>query len=124
MCIDPSSGSGEDSSSIEIIDVDAIDEEGIPYFNQVLEYNGKMNGDDLGVLADKYGRVYNNALAVVECIGGYGDAVVLTMMKLNYPNLYYDETNTLKTYTNDYAKKLFNKKDDEKLPGFRSNVFR
>ena len=124
MCIDPSSGSGEDSSSIEIIDVDAIDEEGIPYFNQVLEYNGKMNGDDLGVLADKYGRVYNNALAVVECIGGYGDAVVLTMMKLNYPNLYYDETNTLKTYTNDYAKKLFNKKDDEKLPGFRSNALR
>jgi hypothetical protein len=46
------------------------------------------------------------------------------MMKLGYPNLYYDETNVLKTYTNDYAKKLFNKKDDEKLPGFRSNALR
>lgn len=124
MAVDPSSGSGDDSSSIEIIDVDAIDENGTPYFNQVLEYNGKMNGEEIGMLADRYGRVYNNALAVVECIGGYGDAVVLTMKNLNYPNLYYDETTSLKTYTNDYAKKLFNKKDDEKLPGFRSNALR
>lgn len=121
---DPSSGSGEDKSSIEIIDVDAVDENGTPYFNQVLEYNGKLNGEDIGALVDRYARIYNNALAVVECIGGYGDAVVLTLMKLGYPNLYYDETNVLKTYTNDYAKKLFNKKDDEKLPGFRSNALR
>ena len=124
MAVDPSSGSGEDSSSIEIIDVDAIDENGTPYFNQVLEYNGKMNGEEIGMLADRYGRAYNNALAVVECIGGYGDAVVLTLKNLNYPNLYYDETTSLKTYTNDYAKKLFNKKDDDKLPGFRSNALR
>lgn len=124
MAIDPSSGSGDDSSSIEIVDVDAIDENGMPYFNQVLEYNGKMNGEEIGMLANRYGLVYNNALAVVECIGGYGDAVVLTLKNLDYPNLYYDETTSLKTYTNDYAKKLFNKKDDEKLPGFRSNALR
>lgn len=124
MAIDPSSGSGEDSSSIEIIDVDAVDENGTPYFNQVLEYNGKLNGEEIGALADRYGRVYNNALAVVECIGGYGDSVVLTLKNLGYPNLYYDETTALKTYTNDYARKLFNKKDDEKLPGFRSNALR
>lgn len=121
---DPSSGSGDDSSSIQVIDVDAIDENGTPYFNQVLEYNGKMNGEEIGAMVDRYGRIYNNALAVVECIGGYGDTVVLTLKKLEYPNLYYDETTSLKTYTNDYAKKLFNKKDDEKLPGFRSNALR
>jgi len=124
MSIDPSSGSGEDASSIEIIDVDAIDDKGTPYFNQVLEYNGKLNGEEIGGLADKYGRIYNNALAVVECIGGYGDTVVLTLQNLSYPNLYYDETSSLKTYTNDYAKKLFNKKDEDKLPGFRSNALR
>ena len=124
MAIDPSSGSGDDSTSLEIIDVDAIDENGTPYFNQVLEYNGKLNGEEIGALADKYGRIYNDALAVVECIGGYGDTVVLTLRNLDYPNLYYDETASLKTYTNDYAKKLFNKKDDEKLPGFRSNALR
>lgn len=124
MSIDSSSGSSDDSSSIEIIDVDAIDENGIPYFNQVLEYNGKINGDELGALANRYGRIYNNALAVVECIGGYGDAPVLMLLSLGYPNLYYDETPILKTYTNDYAKKLFNKKDEDKLPGFRSNALR
>jgi len=124
IACDASSGSGDDFSSIQVIDVDAIDENGTPYFNQVLEYNGKMNGDDIGMLVDRYGRIYNNALAVVECIGGYGDAVVLTLMNLGYPNLYYDETASLKTYTNDYAKKLFNKKDEEKLPGFRSNALR
>jgi hypothetical protein len=86
MAIDPSSGSGEDSSSIEIIDVDAVDENGTPYFNQVLEYNGKMNGEEIGALADRYGRVYNNALAVVECIGGYGDSVVLKLKNLGYRN--------------------------------------
>lgn len=124
MAIDPSSGSSEDASSIEIIDVDAVDEKGIPCFKQVLEYNGKLYGDEIGALADRYGRIYNNALAVVECIGGYGDAPVLMLMSLGYPNLYYDETAVLKTYTNDYAKKLFNKKDEEKLPGFRSNALR
>lgn len=124
MAIDPSSGSGDDATSIEIIDVDAVDEKGIPCFEQVLEYNGKLNGDDVGALADRYGRIYNDALCVVECIGGYGDAVVLTLQSLLYPNLYYDETTVLKTYTNDYAKKLLNKKDDEKLPGFRSNALR
>jgi len=121
---DPSSGSGEDATSIQIIDVDAIDENGMPYFNQVLEYNGKINGEDIAELIDRYGRVYNNALAVVECIGGYGDAVVLKLLRMDYPNLYYDETTSLKNYTNDYARKLFKKKDNEKLPGFRSNGLR
>lgn len=123
-CCDPSSGSGEDSTSIQIIDVDAIDENGTPYFNQVLEYNGKINGEDIAALIDRYGKAYNNAMAVIECIGGYGDAVVLKLLEMGYPNLYYDETSTLKNYTNDYAKKLFKKKDDEKLPGFRSNGLR
>jgi hypothetical protein len=75
-------------------------------------------------LIDRYGKAYNNAMAVIECIGGYGDAVVLKLLEMGYPNLYYDETSTLKNYTNDYAKKLFKKKDDEKLPGFRSNGLR
>ena len=123
-CCDPSSGSGEDSTSIQIIDVDTIDENGTPYFNQVLEYNGKINGEDIAALIDRYGKAYNNAMAVIECIGGYGDAVVLKLLEMGYPNLYYDETSTLKNYTNDYAKKLFKKKDDEKLPGFRSNGLR
>lgn len=121
---DPSSGSGEDATSIEVIDVDAVDENGVPCFEQVLEYNGKINGEDIAELVSRYGKVYNDALAVIECIGGYGDAVILKLMQMGYPNLYYDETASLKNYTSDYAKKLFKKKDDEKLPGFRSNGLR
>ena len=122
---DPSSGSGNDYTAIEIIDVDAVDENGIPFFDQVLEYSGKLNGEEIAELIDRYGRIYNNAKAVIECIGGYGDAVVLKLRDyFHYSNLYYDETVALKSYTNDYAKKLFKAKDDEKLPGFRSNGLR
>lgn len=122
---DPSSGSGNDYTAIEIIDVDAVDENGMPFFDQVLEYNGKLNGEEIAELIDRYGRIYNNALAPIECIGGYGDAVVLKLRDyFHYPNLYYDETMALKSYTNDYAKKLFKARDDEKLPGFRSNGLR
>lgn len=122
---DPSTGSGEDSTAIEVIDVDGIDEKGLPCFDQVLEYNGKVNGEDAAELINKYGRVYNDALAVTEAIGGYGDTIVLSLRdQFHYPNLYYDETAALKNYTTDYARKLFKAKDDDKLPGFRSNGLR
>ena len=120
---DPSSGSGEDSTSIEIIDIDAIDENGTPFFEQVLEYNGKINGEEVAGLLDRYGRIYNDALVVVEALGGYGDAVVLTLMNLGYPNLYYDES-TLKNYTSEITASKFNKRAGEALPGFRSNGLR
>ncbi|MDE5830175.1 MAG: terminase family protein, partial [Clostridia bacterium] len=125
LSCDPSSGSGEDATAIEIIDVDAIDENGNPFFEQVLEYNGKLNGTDIAQIVDRYGRIYNNAFVVVECIGGYGDSVVLTLQQLNYPNLYYDDDN-LKNYTNDNIKSKTNvyNVDKERLPGFRSNILR
>lgn len=123
MAVDPSSGSSDDRTSLQVIDCDAIDENGTPYFGQVLEYNGKRTGDEVAVLADKYGRIYNNALAVVECIGGYGDAVVLSLMSMKYPNLYYDET-TLKNYTKNDPNMRFDNNDTGKLAGFRTNAVR
>lgn len=123
--IDPSSGSGDDASAIEIIDLDAVDENGIPFFEQVLEYNGKLNGSEIGQIADRYGRIYNDALIAVECLGGYGDTVVLTLQQLGYPNLYYDDVN-LKNYTNDNIKsktKIY-EIEQTQLPGFRSNALR
>lgn len=123
LACDPSSGSGEDRTSIQVIDIDAVDEDGIPYFDQVLEYSGKINGEEIGGLIDRYGRAYNDALVVVEAIGGYGDACILTLMNLGYPNLYYDES-TLKNYTSQIAASKFNKKAGEALPGFRSNGLR
>ncbi len=124
LSVDPSSGSGGDASAIQVIDVDAIDENGIPYFEQVLEYNGKLNGSDIGQLVYRYATVYNNAFAVIECIGGYGDAVVLTLQQLGYDNLYYDDVN-LKNYTNETIKSKKASYDNSKqLPGFRSNALR
>ena len=121
---DPSSGSGGDYSAIQVIDVDAVDENNIPFFEQVLEYNGKLNGSEVGQLVYRYGTVYNNALAVVEAIGGYGDSIILTLQELGYPNLYYDDTN-LKNYTNDTIKAKKNSIDNkQQLPGFRTNALR
>ena len=121
---DPSSGSGSDYSAIQVIDVDAVDENGVPFFEQVLEYNGKLNGSEVGQLVYRYGTVYNDALAVVEAIGGYGDAIILTLQELGYSNLYYDDTN-LKNYTNDTIKTKKNNIDTkQKLPGFRTNALR
>lgn len=121
---DPSSGSGSDYSAIQVIDVDAVDENGVPFFEQVLEYNGKLNGSEVGQLVYRYGTAYNDALAVVEAIGGYGDAIILTLQELGYSNLYYDDTN-LKNYTNDTIKTKKNNIDTkQQLPGFRTNALR
>lgn len=121
LSCDASTGSSEDRTAIEVIDIDAVDDNGVPCFEQVLEYYGKMTGDEVGEMIFNYGTTYNNALVVIDCIGGYGDAAVLTLMNLKYDNLYYDEPN-LKTYV---AQKPFSQRaGTDTLPGFRSNNLR
>lgn len=122
--VDASSGSAEDRTAIEIIDIDAIDEEtGMPYFDQVLEYYGKRTGDEIGEMVYNYATAFNNALVIVECIGGYGDAIILTLMAKKYKNIYFDDPG-LKTYTVEKAYSTFNIKPGDKLPGFRTNAVR
>lgn len=123
LSCDASSGSGEDRTAIEIIDIDAIDDNGMPYFDQVLEYYGKRTGDEVGEIIDHYGRMYNDALVVVEDIGGYGSAAILTLISLKYPNLYYDDPG-LKNYTIQRKYKDYNINTNEKLPGFHTNAVR
>lgn len=124
LSVDASSGSADDRTAIEVIDIDAVDEHtGRPYFDQVLEYYGKKTGDDIGEMVYNYATAYNNALVVVECIGGYGDAVILTLMQKKYKNIYYDDPG-LKTYTVEKAYKTFNIRPGDKLPGFRTNAVR
>lgn len=120
---DNSSGSSEDFTAIQILDIDAVDDEtGMPYIEQVLETNTKLTGDVVGSIVNQYGTTYNNATVVVEDIGGYGSATILSLLNLNYPNLYYDDpglkTPTIMKKYNDYK---VNKSG--KLPGFHtSNV--
>lgn len=121
--VDASSGASDDRTAIEVFDVDAIDEKGMPCIEQVLEYNGKKTGDEIAGMVFQYAHTYNTALVVVEAIGGYGDAVLLQLMSMRYPNLYYDDP-ALKDYTiqEKYAK--FNLQIDDKLPGFHTSNLR
>jgi hypothetical protein len=123
MSIDNSRGDSEDATAIEIIDLEGIDDDGMPCIEQVLEYSGKLYGDVVGEIANNYGRLYNDAFCVVESIGGYGDATLRTLQNLNYPNLYYDDENLNRGYM---VKNQGNTKNsnDERMPGFHSNSVR
>ena len=123
LSVDSGSGSGADRTAIEIIDADAVDEEGRPYFEQVLEYYGKRTGDEIGEIVYQYAMSYNQALVVLDGIGGYSDAAILQLMRLEYPNLYYDDPG-LKTYTVEQRRNKFGLGEGDKLPGFRTNSMR
>lgn len=122
-CIDCSRGDSSDASALEIVDIDGIDDNGMPCAEQVLEYNGKITGDDLGEIAYWYAKAYNEAFVVVEAIGGYGDATIMTLIRLGYSNMYYDDPN-LKTYTIQRDASTLQLTNDGKLPGFHSSSVR
>lgn len=123
MSIDCSRGDAADRTAIEIIDMDGRDENGQPILEQVLEYHGKQTGDVIGEVAYNYGTMYGNAFTVVDCIGGTGDACILTLMNLGYKNLYYDDA-SLKTYTIQRTYSKLAKTEEDKLPGFHSGSVR
>ena len=123
MSIDCSRGDAADRTALEIIDMDGVDENGKPCLEQVLEYHGKKTGDDIGEMAYHYGRMYGDAFTIIDCIGGTGDACILTMMRLGYTNLYYDDP-MLKTYTIQREASSLGVTSDGKLPGFHSSSVR
>lgn len=120
---DSSSGSAEDRTAIEVIDVDGEDENGLPIVEQVMEYNGKQYGDTIGEMIYQYAKLYNDAFVVIESIGGYGDSALLTLIRLGYKNLYYEDKE-LSKYTSRISQTKFLGNDDDKLPGFRNNSVR
>ncbi len=117
LMADPSRGDGEDSSAVHIMDVDAIDDDGQATIEQVFEYSGKLTGDILAEVINKYGRYYGDAFAIIDCIGSSGDACVLKLQEFGYPNLYYDDPN-LKFIT---ATNLeYKEPDTAGMPGFHN----
>ena len=114
--IDPSRGVSSDRTAIEVIDMDGRDENGMPIIEQVMEYVGKRLGDDIGSMAVYYAQQYNNAYVVVDCTGGQGDAVILTMLNLGYKNLHYDDSSQ-KTYTMQ-SQGFAESRNTDRLPGF------
>ena len=123
MSIDCSRGDAADRTAIEILDLDGIDDDGLPCLEQVLEYHGKMTGDVIGEMAYRYGMMYGEAFTVIDCIGGTGDACLLMMMRLGYKNLYYDDPE-LKVYTMQRDASSIKSTADGKLPGFHSSSVR
>ena len=117
MGIDPSRGTSEDRTAIEIIDLDGKDENGVPIIEQVMEYLGKKLGDDIGGIAFQYAKLYNNAYIVVDCTGGQGDSCILTLMQLGYKNFYYEDSSQ-KTYMVQNSSKIYMKTNQDQLPGF------
>jgi hypothetical protein len=96
--------------------MDGRDENGMPIIEQVGEYVGKKLGDDIGGMVYQYAKLYNEAYVVVDCTGGQGDALILTMIQLGYKNFYYEDANQ-KTYTiQNQSNKPMNFSD--RLPGF------
>lgn len=123
MGIDPSRGDAADSTALEIIDMDGMDDNGMPIIEQVCEYHGKRTGDEIGEIAFQYAKMYFNPLIIVDCIGGVGDACILTLMNLGYKNLFYDDPQLNKyTVQVSYSKLALNPED--KLPGFHNNSVR
>lgn len=123
LACDPSSGSAADRTAIEVIDMDGEDENGFPILEQVMEYNGKQYGDVVGEMIFQYAQLYNNAFVVIECIGGYGDTVALTLMNLGYKNLFYEDKD-LNKYTMKTLQNKYNANDYDRLPGFRNTAVR
>lgn len=124
ISVDCSRGDAADRTAIEVLDITATDEEtGVPCIEQVLEYHGKKTGDDIGEIAYVYGCMYGNAFCTVDCVGGTGDACILTMQRLGYKNLYYDDPQ-LNRFTMDREASALKPTKEGKLPGFHSNAVR
>ena len=124
IAADVSSGSSEDATAIEVIDCDAIDENGMPYYGQAAEYSGMKNGEECAELLFQLGMEYGCGLIVVDCIGGWGELPITYLVNRGYPNLYREDPN-LKDFTlGDTVNKRKEKKEEDRLPGFRTNAVR
>jgi hypothetical protein len=85
MAGDIAKGSGDDSSCIQVIDINT--------YEQVAEYNGKCTTIDMANYAYKIGEHYNWAFGVIEC-NSIGEATFGELYyNLNYPNLFKQKKN-------------------------------
>lgn len=111
MAVDVATGSGEDSSTIVILDFTTME--------QVMEYKGKVQPDILAQIAEEYGNLYN-AYTVVDVIG-VGVSTVLKLLEFGYKLLHYDEprNNLLKN-----RKDLNQYSRGGKIPGFNAQSVR
>ena len=78
--VDVASGTGNDYSAIQVVDVDT--------FEQVAEFQGFIDPDLLAVEAARIGWIYNTALIAPETTGGYGVSVIRKLEAFKYRRIY------------------------------------
>lgn len=74
VAVDSSSGASADYSAVQVVDVDEME--------QVAEWQGKVDTDQLADIAFLIACVYNGALIAVEVTGGWGTNAALRVLKL------------------------------------------
>ena len=85
LSADVAKGSGDDSSCIQVIDMNT--------YEQVAEYYGKCTTIDLAHYAYRIGEYYNWAYSIIES-NSIGEAVFTVLYyDLNYPNLFKQKKN-------------------------------
>ena len=84
ISIDASSGRGTDFSAIQVLDVET--------FEQVAEWQGKLETGLVAQEAYRLGRIYNDAYIVPEVTGGWGLAVEQVLKRYHYKRLYLKRT--------------------------------
>lgn len=121
--VDNATGNGEDSTSVQILDVDAVDDKGNPCIKQVFEYCGKINGGD--VVTDilmPFCEMYEYPMVIVENIGGYGSSTLMKLQEMGYPNIYETDP-SLKNPTMTYKQNVY-KPNKDAIPGFTQSHLR
>ena len=114
---DPSRGSSNDYTAIEIIDMDGRDENDMPIVEQVMQYYGKKLGDEVGEILYNYATLYNEAHVIIDCTNGLGDVPLFALINKGYKNLYYDDS-SLKKYSVQVSSKQPSKDITDVMPGF------
>ena len=80
MAADSATGKGHDRSGFHVCEIDSMD--------QAVEFNMKVDPRSFAIELDRIGRLYNNALLVVEN-NAVGLAVIEHLKLLGYPNMFY-----------------------------------
>ena len=106
MGADVSRGDSADFSTMVIFDVDSG--------HQVMEYQGKVAPDVLGEMINEWGLKYD-AMVVVDVTGGMGQATIIKLLDLKYPNIYYSDPKNNKIVKERMYKY---RKQGELIPGF------
>ena len=73
--------------------------------DEVASWRGHMVADKFGALLDRWGRVYNNALMVVE-INNHGLTTVTALKNLRYPQIYFRPVTKIDTMGTKYSDRM------------------